>query len=180
MKIFKILKIPKLLLVSLLVLTAASAWATQVKFLTYRNVLGQASSDNHQITLTVGEPLVGGNNSGAEQSSLFFGFWEIMNETQVVSPVGDEAPVLINRLFRNYPNPFNPSTRVSFTLADESQLRIEVFDLKGRRVDTIFEGVKQAGAHSINYQPKNLASGAYVILMRAGSFRATQRMMLLK
>lgn len=173
-------KTPKLLLLCLLMFISASALATQVKHLTHSNGLGVASSANHAIKFTIGAPLAGRTANSNDRSHIYFGFWEMLSQTQIVSSVGDEAPPLVNHLFRNYPNPFNPSTRVSFTLEKESEVRIEVYDLKGRRVDTMFQGVKPAGAHSFNYQPRNLASGAYVILMRAGTFRATQRMMLVK
>lgn len=175
-----ITKIHKLLLAGLLVMAVAAQGATRVKFLTYGGGLGETTSQGHQIRFTIGEPLAGRTNPGGDRSAVYLGFWELLNQTQIVSPVGDEAPALVNSLFRNYPNPFNPSTRVSFTLEKESEVRIELYDLKGRRVDTLFEGVKPAGAHSFTYQPRHLASGAYVILMKAGSFRATQRMMLVK
>ena len=173
-------KIPKLLLIGLLVLTAATAWATQIKVMTITNGLGEASSSGHRISMTIGEPLAGRTTNSNDRSHMHFGFWELFAQAQFVSAAEDETPTVINQLFRNYPNPFNPSTRISFTLEKEANVRIELYDLKGRRVDTLFEGVKPIGAHSFSYQPKNLASGAYVILMRAGSFRATQRMMLVK
>ena len=59
--------------------------------------------------------------------------------------MGDEIPVVRNHLFRNYPNPFNPSTRISFTLENEAKVRVEVYDLKGRRVDTLLTRSNRRG-----------------------------------
>ena len=70
--------------------------------------------------------------------------------------------------------------RIGFTLAKDSRVRVELYDLKGRKVDTLIDEAMPAGVHRFTYQPEGLASGAYVILMRAGSFRASQRMMLVK
>ncbi len=173
-------KIPKLLLIGLVVLTAASVRATEVKLVTFANGTGRTQSANHRVTLTVGEPLGGRTSNSATQKIAVFGFWGILSQAPDGSLVGVDTPPVRNQLFRNFPNPFNPSTRVSFTVAEESHVSLELYDLKGHRVATLFEGVKPSGTHSIVYQPKNLASGAYVLLMRAGSFRATQRMMLVK
>lgn len=173
-------KIPKLLLIGLMVLTVATAWANQIDLLTFGSGLGHYNTQTHQMALSIGAPLVGETHSPAATGHVKYGFWAMLSQTQVVSAVGDETPTVRNQLFRNYPNPFNPSTRISFTMAEEGQVRVELYDLRGRKVDTLFEGLKPAGAHSFTYQPRNLASGAYVILMRAGSFRASQRMMLVK
>lgn len=173
-------KIPRLFLVGLLVLLATTALATQVRMVTFSSGSGRVEGGSHGSTFTLGQPISGRADEVAGNYMAVLGIWEILSQTQIVSPVGDETPVVRNHLFRNYPNPFNPSTRISFSLEQETKVRLEVYDLKGRRVDTILNGVKPAGAHSITYEPKNLASGVYLVLMRAGSFRASQRMMLVK
>jgi Secretion system C-terminal sorting domain len=176
----KMQKTPKLLLIGLVVLTAASVWATEVKLVTFASGTGRTTSANHRISMTVGQPLAGRIHNSATQKVAVFGFWEMLNQAAEDSLSGVDTPSVQNQLFRNFPNPFNPSTRISFTLVEESQVSLELYDLKGHRVDTLFEGVKSSGTHSIVYQSNSLASGAYVLLMRAGSFRATQRMMLVK
>jgi hypothetical protein len=170
----------KFTLLALLLLTATAALASGVKLVTFSGGSGQAGGAARGTTVTVGQGIAGKANHVAGNNMGTLGIWTILSQTHVVSPVGDETPGVRTHLFRNYPNPFNPSTRISFSLEKESQVKIEVYDLKGRKVDTLFQGSKPAGAHSIVYQPRNLASGAYVILMRAGDFRATQRMMLIK
>ncbi len=145
---------------------ATTAWANQIELLTFSSGLGQYNTQTHQIVFSIGTPLAGETYSPAATAHVEYGFWKMLSQTQVVSPVENETPTVRNQLFRNYPNPFNPITRISFTVEKEAEVRIELYDLKGRRVDTLFEGVKPSGAFSFTYQPKHLASGAYVILMR--------------
>jgi len=173
-------KLPQLVLIALLALMATTARATKVELLTVAGGTGQALGDTHGVSLTIGQPLSGRIVNATTGHTAIFGFWDMLSRTMIVSPVGDKPPVTRNQLLQNYPNPFNPSTRINFALTAETEVRIEVYDLQGRRVDTLLHEVRPAGFHTIAYQPRNLASGAYVILMRAGSFRATQRMMLIK
>ncbi len=177
----KLFPIPKLLLFCLLLLSllwAVSASGTQVKLVTPSNGSGSLSSASYQVKLTVGQVA-----SGQSQSVSYImntGFWNMLGSTYLVAVDDGVFPGLRNQLFKNYPNPFNPSTRISFSLDAEAEVRIDLFDLKGRKVDTLLQEVRPAGPHSITYQPANLASGVYFVLMRAGSFRATQRIMLVK
>lgn len=173
-------KIPKQLLIGFLILAAASALATQVKLVNFNSGAVQTGSGNEVAQVTVGVPIGGVTGAAPGQSGARLGFWHGRAQYRSVSPVPDEVPTLGNRLFGNYPNPFNPSTEISYALAREAQVRIDLYDLRGRKVDTLFEGIMPAGTHSFTYQPLNLSSGAYVILMQSGSFRATQRIMLLK
>lgn len=163
-----------------LVLLAATASLaqTQVKMVTFGSGLGNATSAGHKTRVLIGPPFAGHYTAGIAESEVYFGFWYLRNEA--VSATGEELQPMVNKLYTNYPNPFNPSTTIGFSLEKEARVRVEVFDLRGRRVDSVFEGIKPAGRHSLQYQPRHLASGSYVILMRAGSFRATQRMTLIK
>jgi len=149
-----------------------------------REVLAGGSGDvqggAHRIRFVVGQSFAGWTEPAPGSISVGLGIWEILGRTYVVSATPGVPSALENRLFRNYPNPFNPSTRISFSLAVEAEVQIEVYDVRGRRVDVLLQGVKPAGNHTLTYQPRHLASGVYLVLMRAGSFRATQRMMLVK
>lgn len=168
----------RILLGLLPALATASLAATQVRTVTFGSGLGRAASETHGVRLAPGLPLAGHTDLGAGTSAVSFGFWHLRR--QAVSAVGEDQVPLVNKLHTNYPNPFNPRTTIGFTLEREARVRVEVYDLRGRKVDTVFDGVQPAGLHRLEYQPRGLASGSYVILMRAGSFRATQRMTLVK
>lgn len=84
------------------------------------------------------------------------------------------------QLFQNYPNPFNPSTNISFDLSREGKVRLTVVDTAGREVATVFEGSLSPGRHTLVFDGRGLASGAYIYILDAGGTRLSQRMMLTK
>ncbi len=65
-------------------------------------------------------------------------------------------------LYQNYPNPFNPSTTISYQLPTASAVSLKVFDIVGREVAILFEGMKEAGFHEEKFQAKSFASGMYI------------------
>lgn len=169
------------ILLVLLLLASVSAGATQLRLVAIGGAGGRTDGVAQRVMLTVGQNAIGkvvGPDPGGTVAEI--GFWAIVGHPYVVSAVGDEPPVVRTRLRENYPNPFNPSTTISFDLVAPGKVRIELYDLRGHRVDTLLDAQKPAGNHSLSYRPDHLASGAYVVLMRTDSYRATQRIMLVK
>ncbi len=175
--------IPKIVIFGLLLLflvSAMSALANQVKMVTFSNGSANAISGSHQVNFTIGQSAIGRTSRGTVSNSVDLGIWEMLSRTYIVSAASDDLPIVKNHLFNNYPNPFNPSTTIRFDLVREEMVQIELYDLLGRKVDTLLWEIKPSGTHSFTYQPKNLASGVYLMLMRAGSYRSSQRMTLVK
>jgi hypothetical protein len=83
-------------------------------------------------------------------------------------------------LEQNYPNPFNPSTTISFTLPQAGQVSLQVYDLQGRLVADLVNGLKDAGSHQITWEASSQASGLYFCRLQAGSFNQVRKMMLVK
>ncbi|MEQ9308166.1 MAG: endonuclease/exonuclease/phosphatase family protein [Balneolaceae bacterium] len=83
-------------------------------------------------------------------------------------------------LYQNYPNPFNPSTVISFQLEKHSNVKVVVFDALGRTIETLFDGNKSIGKHSITFDAKSLPSGLYYYSLSADGFQSIQKMILLK
>ena len=80
-----------------------------------------------------------------------------------------------------YPNPFNPTTTITYGLPAPAEVRITATDLLGRQVATLVAGeTKAAGYHRVQFNADGLASGTYLIRMEAGDFVATQQVVLLK
>ena len=80
-----------------------------------------------------------------------------------------------------YPNPFNPTTTLTYGLPEASEVRITVTDLLGRQVASLLNGeFRTAGYHTVQFNADGLASGTYLIRMEAGDFVATQQVVLLK
>ncbi len=83
-------------------------------------------------------------------------------------------------LHQNFPNPFNPSTTIRYELADASHVRLTVYDLLGRPVQRLVDGMLPAGRHQIAFDAESLASGLYLYTLDTGTTVETRRMMLVK
>ena len=84
------------------------------------------------------------------------------------------------RLYENYPNPFNPTTTISYDLPADADVVLKVYDMLGREVTTLVEDHQTVGRHRILFDASNLSSGAYIYQLRAGSFTDRKKMLMLK
>lgn len=83
-------------------------------------------------------------------------------------------------LFTPFPNPFNSEAVISFTLPEVSDVSLRVFDLSGRTVATLEDGLVQAGFHSLVWKAEDLPAGLYLIRMEAGDFRGVEKVVLVR
>jgi hypothetical protein len=83
-------------------------------------------------------------------------------------------------LLTNYPNPFNPTTTLNFSFPRTSRVTIRAYDLLGREVDLIADAMYCAGAHTIAWTPRDLASGTYWISMTGDGFQLVRKTILLR
>ncbi len=83
-------------------------------------------------------------------------------------------------LTQNYPNPFNPSTKIQYSIPTGAQVTLKVYDLLGREVATLVNQDQAAGSYEASFDATNLANGAYLYKLTAGSYSDVKRMMLLK
>ena len=79
-----------------------------------------------------------------------------------------------------YPNPFNPSTQISFSLAMDDYVKLSAYNIRGNEVDVIFEGAQGVGQHSYTWNAEMFPSGVYYIRLQAGSMVSNQKALLIK
>ncbi|MCX6166350.1 MAG: C25 family cysteine peptidase [Ignavibacteriae bacterium] len=83
-------------------------------------------------------------------------------------------------LSQNFPNPFNPVTKINYALPKDGFVKISVFDILGREVNTLVSEVKQAGYYSVDFDATTFANGVYFYKLEAGTFSDIKRMILIK
>jgi hypothetical protein len=83
-------------------------------------------------------------------------------------------------LSQNYPNPFNPTTTISFTLPESGKINLIVYNIIGERVAQLFNGYKEAGIHTINFNASELNSGIYIYKLEQNGRTESRKMMLVK
>lgn len=100
--------------------------------------------------------------------------------TNAVSPETQGNLPLRYALYPSRPNPFNPTTQIAFDLPLSGHVELVVFDVHGRRVQTLVDRLMTAGQHQVVWSPETQASGVYVYRIRSGEFTQTRRTVLLK
>jgi len=83
-------------------------------------------------------------------------------------------------LAQNYPNPFNPTTTINYVLPTAEKVELTVFDLMGREVAKLVNQQQNAGPQTVTFDATNYASGMYVYTVKAGSFKSSKKMLLVK
>jgi len=116
-------------------------------------------------------------------------FLQIVNELEnslyeTEEPIEEEI-VSVNVTLSNYPNPFNPTTTINFSLPEDSDVELSIYNVKGQKVRTLTNEFLEKGTHSIEWNGKDsnnklTASGIYFYKVSAGKSSAIRKMLLLK
>lgn len=83
-------------------------------------------------------------------------------------------------LKQNYPNPFNPSTTINYELKNANNVKLNVYDITGKRVSTLVNNIQEAGKHTVTFNASHLSSGVYFYKLETEDFTDTKRMLLIK
>ena len=123
-------------------------------------------------------------NSSGEAVDGYFRFHEagvVYSETGVSTeyPAERELPESVS-LKQNYPNPFNPTTDIQFSIPERMNVKLEVFDMIGRRVALLVDETRSSGNHLVTFDASNLASGAYLYRLQTETATITKSLMLIK
>lgn len=84
------------------------------------------------------------------------------------------------KLEQNFPNPFNPTTTITYTIPKSGHMRLAVFNLLGQEVALIFEGYQHAGLHEVEFRNADLPSGIYFYRIQAQDFVETKKLTILR
>jgi len=96
-----------------------------------------------------------------------------------VASVEEEIPATFS-LEQNFPNPFNPATTIAYALPSQEHVTLVLYDLSGRVVATLVDGIQPAGSYHVTFTPAGLASGIYLARLTAGSRTAVRKLAYLK
>lgn len=128
--------------------------------------------------------LVVGNNSIEIEKSWGYMYLDYLDI------IGDGQTTVSNEEFlqdkiefglkQNYPNPFNPSTIIEFSLDKTSMVQLSIFDVTGRKIAQLIDSPLSQGVHKATFEASSIASGLYIIQLRAGDRVQVSKMMLIK
>ncbi|HMR41279.1 MAG TPA: T9SS type A sorting domain-containing protein [Ignavibacteria bacterium] len=118
------------------------------------------------------------NTSGAGSWSAA---WNFRTTTVGISLISEQIPTKYG-LFNNYPNPFNPSTKIKFNIPEQNFTDLKIFDMNGKEVANLLSETIAAGSYELEFTADkyDLSSGIYFYRLESGEFSDTKRMILLK
>ena len=96
-----------------------------------------------------------------------------------IEPVSGEIPSVF-KLFSNYPNPFNPITKIKFDIAKNTNAKLLVYDVLGRVVETLVNGELKAGRYEVDFDGYSLSSGVYFYKLVTNDYVDTKKMLMIK
>ncbi len=99
----------------------------------------------------------------------------------IILAVNDENKLPVDySLEQNYPNPFNPITSIQYSLSSRQQIKLTMYDMLGREVQTLVDEVKAQGTYTVKWDGKEFPSGVYFYRLTAGTFTDVRRLLLIK
>ncbi len=132
--------------------------------------------------------LLGGMTGGGHPSTHIEYVTRLLDSVSLIGTTGVEDGLVVSshRLDQNNPNPFNPATNVQYFVASENaQVRLAVYDVRGRMVTTLVEGRSDAGEHAVIWdgtdaRGRKVSSGIYFLRAEIDGWKNARKMVLLK
>ena len=159
-----------------------------------KQVFNHQSSVSKQEWISIG--FVNGNGTTTEPKSYSFVDKDITTGTYKYRlkqidydgtyKYSDEIEVEINNtptefvLYQNYPNPFNSSTIIKYQIPEEGWVRINLYNILGEKLLTLFEGEQKSGEYQVSLSSDELPSGNYFYSLESGSFRSVKKLTIIK
>jgi len=118
-----------------------------------------------------------GNNNGGD---ILEGWFSMGGFSDMVEPELIANQPQNYKLIDAYPNPFNPTTTLSYELQDACSVSLNVFDIQGKQVVQLVDGYRNAGTHEVTFDAAGLSSGVYIYQLNADGVQTSGKMMLMK
>ena len=149
--------------------------------------LDYSSADTFQLHVSDYAPQWWGTQWADLNFEKYYMYREVVLSSQTTDiGSGNNAGVIDHfELAQNYPNPFNPTTSIQYALPTVSPVTIEIYNILGSKIATLFDGKQQAGSHTITWNGMDkhgnqVASGLYFYKMTTPNFSKTRKMMLMR
>lgn len=160
---------------------AAFASTANAQFTIRKSVIGGGggvmAGSGFSMNGTVGQPVIGPASGG--NFTVNQGFWYGTTNIGDVKPRGGEVSGL--ELAQNFPNPFNPSTKIQFSLPERTTVTLRVMNLLGEEVARIIDGESyEKGNWEADFVAEGIPSGTYVYRLEAGGQILSKKMVLTK
>ena len=153
-------------------LGAASSW-TEFNIPIYY-IPGSLDPDNAWVLFIVSDTAGSGSTVGSE---AYIDYIDLTAPSSVEQLNG--VPMDFS-LTQNYPNPFNPSTKIEYTIPEESLVQLKVYDVLGNQVAELVNEEQTSGTYRVDFKAENLSSGLYIARLSSGNYTKTIKMTLLK
>lgn len=107
--------------------------------------------------------------------------WVYWNQAMQKGSGSEELAIIFeNKLYTNYPNPFNPSTVIHYSVKDAGLVSLKVFDILGRELALLVNDIKETGYHSVEFNASDLPSGVYIYTLQVNGYTDSKKMLLVK
>ena len=108
---------------------------------------------------------------------LLEAIWNSMQAVSVINNTPSPEPM---RLYNSYPNPFNSSTTIQFSIPQNSHLTLDILDINGGIVEKLFSGKLKKGSHSVKWNPPHISSGIYFMVLQSNKNVMTNKLLYIK
>jgi len=155
---------------------------TGIDYFSYANETAVIKTGNRVIDYNSAyDGIYTDNNSAATDTGGWFyiAHDSIKGTISNIVAVSDAAPAAF-AVAQNSPNPFNPTTTISFTLAKAGKTTVDVYNVAGQKIDTLVNSSLSAGSHSVTWNASKFSAGVYFYTVKSGDFSKTTKMTLLK
>lgn len=149
----------------------------------YRSVNGGQTFNHSDINFPVSNKILGLSKDPGSADSIivctYTGIYKVWDLQTAISEVTNAIPEKYS-LNQNYPNPFNPSTTITFSNIKSQNIKLTVYDLSGKEIQTLADQEFPAGTYRIMFDGSQLSSGMYFYKLISDEFTESKRMMLIK